>query len=226
MSIKAAFDRSARDYDETRRLLIPKFDDLYGTAIEQLPESGSSPLVILDLGAGTGLLSEMVLQARPGSRMTLVDMSGEMLAQARDRLVETQPPPKFIEYDFSKEPLGGPYDAVVSALAIHYLEDAGKAALFASIFAALKPDGVFVNAEHVHGSTEALHQGHIRRWTQEVRALGVPEAELRKAQERMSYDRSASVRDQIDWLSDAGFADVDCPFKHYMFAVLVGRKPA
>jgi len=225
MSVKATFDRSAQDYDRVRRMLIPKFDDLYGTAIAHVPKTGPVPLTILDLGAGTGILSELVLEARPGSRMTLVDVSGEMLAQARVRLAEAQPPPKFIEFDYAKEPLGGPYDAVVSALSIHYLDDADKAALFASIFAALKPGGVFVNAEHVHGQTEALHQDYLRRWLEMVRALGVPESELRKAQERMGYDRSASVRDQLDWLRDAGFADVDCPFKHYMFAVLVGSKP-
>lgn len=225
MSIKAAFDRSAQDYDRVRRLLIPKYDDFYGTAIEQLPEAGAGPLTVLDLGAGTGVLSALVLEARPGSRLTLVDLSGQMLAQARERLVEVRPLPKFIEFDYSKEPLGGPYDAVVSALSIHHLEDADKAALFVSIFAALKPGGVFVNAEQVRGPTEALHQDYHRRWLGAVRALGVPESELRAARERMGYDRPASVRDQLDWLRDAGFADVDCLFKHYMFAVLVGTKP-
>ncbi len=226
MSVKAAFDRSAQDYDRVRRLLIPKFDDFYATAIEHLPEIGPAPLSILDLGAGTGVMSEFVLEARVGSRLTLVDVSGEMLAQARARLEDVQPLPKFIESDYSKEPLGGPYDAVVSALSIHHLEDADKAALFVSIFASLKPGGVFINAEQVRGSTDALHQDYHRRWLEAVRALGVPEPELRSAQERMRYDRPASVRDQIDWLLDAGFADVDCPFKHDMFAVLVGKKRA
>jgi len=49
----------------------------------------------------------------------------------------------------------GPWDAVVSALAVHHLDDAGKRALFGRLHAALTPGGVFVNAEQV-GAPSAL----------------------------------------------------------------------
>jgi hypothetical protein len=35
----------------------------------------------------------------------------------------------------------------------------------------------------------------------------------------------ASVETQLTWLRDAGFDDVDCVFKYFELAVLVGRRP-
>jgi tRNA (cmo5U34)-methyltransferase len=49
--------------------------------------------------------------------------------------------------------------------------------------------------------------------------------ELAAAAERMAFDRPAPVATQLEWLSDAGFRDVDCFYKHYRFAVLAGWAP-
>jgi trans-aconitate methyltransferase len=41
---------------------------------------------ILDLGAGTGLLSEFIMQKFPSASLTLLDESAEMLSKAQLRL--------------------------------------------------------------------------------------------------------------------------------------------
>ena len=118
----------------------------------------------------------------------------------------------------------GPWDAVVSALAVHHLDDAQKQQLFARIHAALRPGGVFVNAEQVAGPTSALTTYYEQWHEQQARAAGSDDAEWAGAVERMSYDRCASVEAQLGWLRDAGFGDADCLFKDHRFAVLVGRR--
>jgi len=42
-SLQRAFDQAARDYDLTRRKLIPCFDDFYRAAIDALPHSSLGP---------------------------------------------------------------------------------------------------------------------------------------------------------------------------------------
>jgi tRNA (cmo5U34)-methyltransferase len=121
-------------------------------------------------------------------------------------------------------PLGGPFDAVVSALSIHHCDDAAKRDLFRRCHAALVPDGVFVNAEQVAGPTPALEAAYDRAWLAAARRAGATDAEIAGARTRMAEDRCATLAAQLDWLAGAGFADVDCWFKDGRFAVYAGRK--
>jgi tRNA (cmo5U34)-methyltransferase len=71
----AHFHAYASDYDAARRRLVPMFDTFYGTAVQAL-ELARGPITrALDLGAGTGLLSERVLAGHPGVELVLLDGS-------------------------------------------------------------------------------------------------------------------------------------------------------
>ena len=216
-----AFDAHAADYDALRRRLIPVFDVFYEAAIGALSLASQSVRRVLDVGAGTGLLSELVHHALPDAELTLLDGSPAMLAAARARIGSAA---TYVEQDFADELPVGPWDAVVSALAIHHFEDAGKCALFGRIHERLAPGGVFVNAEHVAGPTPRL-DAHYAAWHRARCAeLGTTEAEWAAAEARMGFDHLATVEDQLAWLRDAGFDEVDCLFKHHVFAVIVALK--
>jgi tRNA (cmo5U34)-methyltransferase len=216
------FNDQASEYDAARRRLIPPFDAFYGTAAQALALCEPAPRRVLDLGAGTGLLARFVRAAYPEARLTLTDGAEAMLDKAREQLGEEAVDYAVADLD---DPLpAGRWDAVVSALAIHHLEDPGKRRLFGRIHAALAPRGVFVNAEQVAGPTPFFTELYARWHEQRARAGGSDDAEWTGAEERMRYDRCASVEDQLQWLRAAGFADADCLFKDHRFAVLVARK--
>ena len=127
----------------------------------------------------------------------------------------------YIEADLSDPLPEGPWDAIVSALAIHHLSHEQQRELLERIRPVLRPGGVFVNAEQVAGPTERFDQLY-RSWHESAaHAAGSDEAEWAAASERMAYDRCASVEDILSWLRAAGFAHADCLFKHHRFAVLV-----
>jgi tRNA (cmo5U34)-methyltransferase len=222
-AIRAAFDAHAKAYDPVRRQLIPCFDDFYGMVGTILPFPAGEQIEILDLGAGTGLLSGMLAAYYAKATFTLVDISEEMLARARERFADRDGV-RFIVADYSQQPLEGQFDAIVSALSIHHLEHEEKRDLFRRCYHAVKPGGFFVNADEVLASTPAVEAFNQAEWERQVTALGGRQ-EIAAARERMSHDIPARVEEQLAWLREAGFDDADCYYKNLMFVVYAGRKP-
>ena len=217
----SVFNAHAAHYDEARRGLIVPFDLFYGTALEAIELAGPEPKRVLDLGAGTGMLSAFVLDAYPSAELTLFDAAPLMLDKAKESLGDRV---EVVVGDMYTEIPEGPWDAVVSALAIHHMTDEGKQFVYAAAREQLRPGGVFVNAEHVLGPTPAM-DAEYRRWHElNARRLGIDDLGWERAEERMTHDHLSPLSDQLGWLEEAGFEDVDCLFKQYGFAVLCGRR--
>ena len=218
-----AFSAHAAEYDALRRRLVPDYDGFYGAVPEALERVAAGDVRrVLDLGAGTGLLSAVVAEAFPEAQIELLDASEPMLALAQERLGDAVSAVHVA--DMAGALPEGPFDAVVSALAIHHLEHADKRALMGRVHAALRPGGVFANAEQVDAPTAELSALYTQRWAEDCRALGATDEEIDGARERMRHDRCADVETQLGWLRDAGFATADCTYKSWRFAVLIAQK--
>jgi tRNA (cmo5U34)-methyltransferase len=222
-AVKTAFDNAAHNYDQARRQLIPCFDDFYGTALSLIPYQTYDCFRVLDLGAGTGLLSLLVSEKFPNARTTLLDISEEMLAKAKERFASAGDRFTFVVADYS-ELLQGEFDVIVSALSIHHLSDADKVRLFHTIFNALPAGGLFINADQVLGCSAQVEQIYRATWLAQVRSRGISDADLSAALERMKQDKMAPLEPQLNWLRQAGFGTVNCWYKNYSFAVFSGRK--
>lgn len=227
--VGALFGEVAVDYDSSRRRLVPGFDGFYGAAVAALPFRDDEAARVLDLGAGTGLLSAMVAERYPGAEVTLVDVSEEMLEVARRRFASEPGRMRFLVADYAATPLSetvtGEYEAVVSALSIHHLRDVDKETLFYEVHRMLVPGGVFVNADQTLGDTPKVEKDHRRWWLERTRESGAGEEEISAALKRMKEDRSATLRTQLRWMEEAGFEAVGCEYEDHGFAVYNGKKP-
>jgi tRNA (cmo5U34)-methyltransferase len=219
---KSVFNATAATYDRERMKLIPGHERFYAAAVALIPTSADH---ILDLGAGTGLFTAMIRSRFPDAYLHLIDISEPMLEQARARFLRDQEICLQVG-DYTTAPWGSSYDAIVSALSIHHLEDDRKQALFTRIFSALKPGGVFINADHIAGPTPQLEELYQQRWLADVHANGATEQQVADSLFRQQEDRRAPVEDQLAWMRAAGFAQVDCHYKDGSFAVLTGARPA
>ncbi len=222
MGIKEAFDNVAKQYDVNRRLLIPCFDDFYGSAIAIIKTIDNNAPKILDLGIGTGLLSAFILEEYPDAQITGIDMSSKMLEEAEKRFdgrgVE------LLEGNYLTVEVGCGYDAVVSSLSIHHVEGRDKYELFRKMYGLLNDGGIFINADQVLGSTSNIEGIYRSEWYGAMRDLGVSDELLAASEERMKEDKMSTLQEQLSWLIEAGFADVECWYKNFIFTVYSGRK--
>jgi tRNA (cmo5U34)-methyltransferase len=161
--------------------------------------TGTGARRVLELGVGTGETARRVLARHPDAALVGVDSSPEMLAHARERL-----PAADLRLARLEDPLpGGPFDLVVSALAVHHLDGPGKADLFRRVAAVLAPGGRFVLGD-----------------------LVVPDdpADVVTAIDGV-YDTPSSAAEQLAWLHAAGLA-AELAWSHRDLAVLVADAPS
>ncbi len=221
MGVKEAFDKVAGEYDLSRKILIPCFDEFYGAVVRLLRIQGSTAPRILDLGVGTGLLSALVLEEYPNASIVGVDLSAKMLAQAHNRLGGRV---ELVEGDYLKDDFGQGYDVIISSLSIHHLEGESKAKLFEKAYQALNINGIFINADQVEGRNERIERVNRDVWYEQMHSGGISAELLSASEERMREDKMSTLEDQLLWLEQAGFVYVNCWYQNFIFTVFSGIK--
>lgn len=217
MNIAKAFDKASAQYDEQRKKLIPCFDDLYGIAIENMSLTTASP-GILDLGAGTGLFSKMVLNKFPNAEIELIDIAEKMLEVAKERFNENNNVSIKVQDYVSLQP-ETKYDVIISSLSIHHLKDEDKIILYDNIYKWLKPGGLFINVDQVLAPTSYFEELYSNQWRNKVDNSGLDKETIKAAYERVKLDKRTPLTTQLTWLEEAGFKHVDCLYKYYDFVV-------
>ena len=216
MGVKEAFDNVAEEYDFSRRVLIPCFDDFYGTAVRLVKTINKTVPKILDLGVGTGLLSALVLDEIPDAQIIGIDISENMLLQAEKRFKGRV---ELVLGNYLTGDIGSGYDAVISSLSIHHLECKDKAKLFYNIYDSLKINGIFINADQIKGYSNSIERMYRDVWYEQMRMKGITKELLETSENRMKEDNMSTLAAQLQWLKDAAFTDVNCWYKNFIFTV-------
>lgn len=108
-------------YLEEIRRDVPRFDELQERAIAAIE---GSPERVLDLGIGTGETTRRLLERIPGAQVLGLDSSPAMCFRARELGIDVQ-------LARMEDPLpDGPWDLVISVLAVHHLQSEQKQDLF------------------------------------------------------------------------------------------------
>lgn len=145
--LRASFDSVAELYDRARPGYPPALlDDLVRLA-------GAGPgCRVLEIGPGTGQLT--VPLAGLGCSIVAVELGADLARVARRKLAPF-PDVEVVNADFETwQPPGEPFDLMIAATAIHWIDPAVLAAKAAD---ALRPGGVLATVEthHVAGGTSA-----------------------------------------------------------------------
>ncbi|HEY3544319.1 MAG TPA: class I SAM-dependent methyltransferase [Gaiellaceae bacterium] len=170
---------------------IPGYEEL-----QEAVAAAATGRDVLELGTGTGETAVRILARSPAARWTGIDSSEAMLAAARARLPETAD----LRVQRLEDPLpAGPFDLVVSVLAVHHLDSDGKRDLFRRV-AAVSDRFVLGDVVVPERPEDAV-----------IVIDGV-------------YDTPSSVADQLAWLREAGFEAQAEPVRPDL-AVFTARRP-
>lgn len=129
----------------------------------------------------------------------------------------------FESYDFDSV-----YDVAVSSLALHHLvSEDDKIKFYKKIYSCLSPGGVFYNADVILGSSPHLQKRYMEKWHEYMNLqVSVEEIEQKWIPQHYDEDHPSKLTNQLDWLRNLGFAEVDILWKYFNFAVYGGCKPA
>ena len=183
------FDPST--YRELIAADVPAYEELQQRIADET--EGIAASRILDLGAGTGETARATRARHPAAAILAVDVSPGMLERIDLPNVE-----KRVARLQDALP-AGPFDLVVSALAVHHLDASEKRDLFARVHDVLRPGGRLVLGDVVI-------------------------AETRVAPLTEGYDKPSSAHDQLRWLREAGF-DAELVWERDDLALLRGDRP-
>ena len=195
--------------------------------LRMIPHPVNQAIRILDIGAGYGALAAAVLHDRANAIAVCLDASEEMLRLGRDRNSDLKDRISFIQASLETpdwlDSVHESFDAVISSRALHHFTaNQRRRDIFKEAFALVRAGGCFINADNVRAPTKSLGE-HYRRARDEYLDRFVREASGGKT--NLAEARAASpttyhgphnngyLDEELAWLREAGFEDVDCFWK-------------
>ena len=204
--------------------------------LRMVPHLADAPIRILDLGAGYGALAVALLNDRPNSTAVCLDASEAMLKLGRERNASLGSRIEFVHGSVETpgwlKAVSGTFDAVVSSRALHHFTaDQRRRFMFQEIFSITRAAGCFINADNVRASTESLRDRYRRardewleRHVRDSSGGTTTLAELRAATPSTYHGPhdNGYLDQELAWLKEAGFTDVDCFWKFGTIVVYGG----
>ena len=223
-SVENFYDSLSHDYTDLIRRCVPRYGELLYNMFCYLPR-GFKPQRILDLGCGTGNLTEQIRLHFPDAEITAVDISGEILKECETRFRGDREI-RYVQADFRDLPFApASFDLVMSSIAIHHIRDPEKSLLYRRIHELLSPGGIFVFADQTRGITDEIYAVHMERWKEEAFRLGSTDENWRMWMEHQeAHDYHTPVSWHLDELRGSGFREVDALWKNIMWLVAWARK--
>ncbi|MFC4077606.1 methyltransferase domain-containing protein [Salinithrix halophila] len=193
--IARQFNRLASEYDQVavaQRRMAHRI-------MQILEDKEVEPKEILEIGCGTGYLTQLLTERYPEARFTVVDIADRMVAVARERTGRARDIQFVVEdvEEWSWRP--DQFDLVVSNAVLHWFSQ--PAASLRGMGAALKPGGFFIGSTFGPDTFQEL--GEIHRDLERTESLLLPweHATLVNPGEWEGFLRSAGMvaSSQVCW---------------------------
>lgn len=206
------FDQRAMTYNThmAEILDVPTFYQAVANPIA----GTSAPVTILDLGCGTGIELAYLFARAPKALITGIDLAERMMALLQQQYAPYTDQLTLIQDSYLDRPF--PQEAfnyVCAVQTLHHLLPEEKQALYARIYASLRPGGAFIEGDY----TVSLDE-EIERRSQYL--------DFRKDFPTGIYhvDIPCAVESEYALLCAAGFIPVDITYRAENCTVFVARK--
>ena len=223
--IEKTFDEVSANYDQIFPRVIQRYREIHDVMHYFLSSLGRDFIDIVELGVGTGELTAEVLRRFPEAGVEAIDLSAKMLEVAGEKLLPYKDRVSLIQSDFGTYEFMREYDLAISSMALHHLPDQDKVKLMKSIHRSLKEEGVFLFGDLIQSPSAYLDKKFFRIWKNSLRFAGLSRDEIEdRVKGHLNHDLPATLPELLQWMKEAGFRDVDCLWKYFNQAVIVGIK--
>ena len=224
-TIKEHFETEAFEFDSQIIKIIPYYEQMITALIDSVQFEPFAAIRIIDLGCGTGTVAKRLGDKFPNSTIVCLDIASKMIEIAKYKM-SGRKNTEFIVGDFSKIEFKEPFDVVVSSLALHHIQtDEEKKEFYTKIYKVLTNSGQFLNADVVLASTDYLQNINMNRWIDYMnKSVPMEEIQQRWLPAHKTEDRPSILMEQLKWLDEIGFENVDVIWKYYNFSVYGGVK--
>jgi tRNA (cmo5U34)-methyltransferase len=213
------------EYDSQIRRLVPAYEAMRRVQLDVLGlVLGKGGGKVLDLGGGTGALAAAIAERFPEARVEILDTDPAMLAAARERCRPFGDRVSLAERSFA-EPLPA-CDAVAACIALHHVKDmAVKSRIYENIHTALRPGGIFVNADTAVAATPLFRDFAFAQWQAAMLPHGIDAAEAREHFVNWAReDFYPPLFQELAMLAGAGFPEPECFWREAAAAVFGALK--
>ncbi len=213
---------TAERYDEMIRIFIPHYDEMLKVGVDLVNALAKKSPHVLDLGGGTGALTQAILRGIPAAKVDLIDIDPYMLSEAKRRLSSEKERVAFMECSF----LGSlpKSDVIVASLSLHHIQNLEqKAKVYASIAESLKPGGLFLNLDATVSFDDKVRKLTFDNWATSMgkHGVGVQEA-FKHFAEWAAEDHYLPLVDELECLRQAGFLHPECFWRRGPITVFGG----
>jgi len=222
--VKNHFNSDIVDYDACCNKVVPMNDEIHNLIVDSIPFDRKSRIKVLDLGVGTGLGALKILNEFPNSQLTGIDFSSKIISRARERLKIFGNRVKLIEADFNKIDFPEKYDVIVSVVTIHNSNETDQKKLMKKIFNYLNDKGCFLNGDFARTKSEFLNK-KLDEFYKEYLRNNLRGEELKVwLHHAFKEDKPIALEDQLLWMKEAGFREIECIWRHQNLAIYYGLK--
>lgn len=223
--VKNHFRDNWVEYDKKIEKVIPFYTQGFNTIIEIVKNIDVNVKSVLDIGIGTGNLSLALLNEFENITLIGIDIVDEYIKTAKAKLSKFEKQITLHCLDANNYSFNQKFDLIISSFVFHHLENKNKKNIYRKIFNSLNTGGVVINFDFV-GSESSLFYGifDILRMNF-MKENGISDEMIQKDYiEHREFEIPLPYSVQKEYLTEIGFAEVECFWKYLNLAIFGGIK--
>jgi len=233
-------DNDSKSFLNLADVITPSRIEQMDMLASLIPADATEQAQLIELGCGGGELAYLMLKRLKSAHYLGLDGSPVMLDAARERTRPFVERVIFEQFDLGmnawSQILPKHVRCFVSSLVVHHLNDAGKRRLYQDLYDALEPGGALLLIDIVMPHHPIAQNTVGAQWDAIVREQSKSMTGSEKTFEEFKQDgwncyshpcpmdMPSSLLDQLNWLTEIGFSNVDCFWQRAGHAVFGGYK--
>jgi len=221
--VDSFYDSISKSYTDSIQRCVPRYNEMLKSLFQYI-NPAFLPKNILELGCGTGNLTQLISLKYPNAKITGVDISTECINECKSRISSSNI--EYIKSDFKEIAFPeNSFDLVLSSISIHHIKDADKEELFNKLYRFQTANGILSFCDQFKGETEFIYQKHIESWKYYALEQGATNDEWDMwMKHQQDHDYHSTISKHLDWIKNAGYNIVDCTRRNLLWTSIYAEK--